>query len=100
MVYWPLRVDQMRDAMQNDVPAGDSHEEAAPFLTERMRLCRREPEDDFFCLRYEVWYPSLDCALRTKFRTSPGCLHCQQGRFNLKRHDQALRSVRFPAPDA
>ena len=48
-------------------------------------------EDDFYCLRYSVWYPSLDCAYRTKFRTAPGCLNCDQGRFNLKRHADAFR---------
>jgi hypothetical protein len=51
--------------------------------------------DDFFCLRYRVWYPSFDCAIRTRFQTSPGCSHCDQGRFNLKRHDIAIRSVRW-----
>lgn len=60
--------------------------------------CRyRHTEDDFFCLRYQVWYPSLDCAIRTFYRTSPGCLRCEQGRFNLKRHASELRSIRFPA---
>jgi hypothetical protein len=50
----------------------------------------RDPGDDFFCLRYEVWYPSFDCALRTAFDTCPGCRACEQGRFNLKRHRTAL----------
>ncbi len=59
-------------------------------------LGTREPGDDFYCLRFEVWYPSYDCALRTRFRTSAGCLRCDQGRFNLKRHASALRGVRFP----
>ncbi|HKQ60211.1 MAG TPA: hypothetical protein VJS92_02930 [Candidatus Polarisedimenticolaceae bacterium] len=52
-------------------------------------------EDDFYCLRYAVWYPSIDCALRTKYRTAPGCLRCDQGRFNLKRHAAALARIRF-----
>jgi len=56
---------------------------------------RREPGDDFFCLRYRVWYPSFDCAIRTKFQTSEGCLRCDQGRFNLKRHAVAVRGVRW-----
>lgn len=47
-------------------------------------------EDDFFCLRYQVWYPSFDCAIRTRFVTAPGCSSCDQGRFNLKRHAIAL----------
>ena len=61
----------------------------------------RDTEDDFVCLRYQVWYPSLDCAIRTKFNTAPGCRNCDQGRFNLKRHAGALRAVRmrFPAED-
>ena len=56
---------------------------------------RREPGDDFFCLRYRVWYPSFDCAIRTKFQTSEGCVRCDQGRFNLKRHAVAVRGVRW-----
>jgi hypothetical protein len=53
------------------------------------------PGDDFFCIRYRVWYPSIDCAFRTRFHTAEGCLRCDQGRFNLKRHHGALRGVRF-----
>ncbi len=64
----------------------------------RARCTHRDAEDDFFCLRYQVWYPSYDCAIRTKFRTSPGCLNCEQGRFNLKRHAAALQGVRFHLP--
>jgi hypothetical protein len=56
---------------------------------------RPAPGDDFFCLRYRVWYPSYDCAIRTQFRTSEGCVRCDQGRFNLKRHAAAVRAVRW-----
>ena len=56
---------------------------------------KRGVEDDFYCIRYRVWYPSYDCAIRTRFRTSDGCLRCDQGRFNLKRHAEALRGVRW-----
>jgi len=56
---------------------------------------QREADDDFFCLRYQVWYPSFDCAIRTKFQTSPGCARCEQGRFNHKRHATALVRYRF-----
>jgi hypothetical protein len=59
---------------------------------------RREPGDDFFCLRYRIWYPSIDCAFRTRFATSAGCARCDQGRFNLKRHAKALGGARFPMP--
>lgn len=58
----------------------------------------RDPGDDFYCLRYGVWYPSMDCAFRTRFRTSPGCAGCEQGRFNLRRHGVALRGVRWTGP--
>jgi hypothetical protein len=46
--------------------------------------------DDFYCLRFAVWYPSFDCAFRTKFQTCPSCSNCDQGRFNLKRHAALL----------
>ena len=63
------------------------------------RCSHRDTEDDFFCLRYRVWYPSLDCAIRTRFRTSPGCRRCEQGRFNLKRHLDVVVRSRFRYPD-
>ena len=50
----------------------------------------KDTRDDFFCLRFRVWYPSEDCAFRTRHRTSPGCLACDQGRFNLARHGRSL----------
>ena len=62
-----------------------------------MGSLHRGPEDDFFCLRYRVWYPSIDCAVRTKFKTCGGCLDCDQGRFNLKRHLVTLGGRRFPS---
>ncbi len=49
-----------------------------------------EAEVDFHCLRYGVPYPSIDCAFRTLYKTCPGCLDCEQGRFNLKRHRETL----------
>jgi hypothetical protein len=56
----------------------------------------RDLEDDFFCLRFGVWYPSFDCAIRTRYRTCPSCRDCEQGRFNLKRHGSALAQLRRP----
>ena len=56
----------------------------------------RDVEDDFFCLRFKVWYPSFDCAIRTRYRTCPSCRDCEQGRFNLKRHGSALAQLRRP----
>jgi hypothetical protein len=54
----------------------------------------RDANDDFFCLRFRVWYPSVDCAYRTLHRTCPGCFDCEQGRFNLKRHRSMLEPAR------
>lgn len=71
--------------------------ETAP---ERAAEGTREPGDDFFCHRYSVWYASFDCAIRTRFHTSAGCLRCDQGRFNLKRHTLAIRGVRWRLPAA
>ena len=69
---------------------GDQNRELPHHAAARMRCDYRHPEDDFFCNRFQVWYPSLDCAFRTRFRTSDGCLDCEQGRFNLKRHSREL----------
>ena len=46
----------------------------------------RDPADNFYCIRYRVWYPSVDCAIRTLYKTTPACEDCDQGRFNLRRH--------------
>ena len=59
-----------------------------------MRCSHRGPDDDFFCLRYQVWYASFDCAIRSRFRTCVGCLDCEQGRFNLQRHRTAVGRLR------
>jgi hypothetical protein len=79
-------------------------ENSLPVLPSGRACCtHRGPEDDFFCLRFGVWYPSLDCAYRTRWRTAPGCANCDQGRFNLKRHAASLsrlRPHRLPADGA
>jgi hypothetical protein len=74
---------------------GEPVQSLAPHYPHRMRCSHRDPEDNFFCNRYQVWYPSFDCAVRTKFRTSDGCRDCEQGRFNLKRHSADLCSPTF-----
>ena len=73
----------------------DAHDDAPDDAPSTNPAGTRQPGDDFICNRYRVWYPSFDCALRTRFRTSAGCLRCDQGRFNLKRHESALRGVRL-----
>lgn len=60
----------------------------------------RDTTDDFFCLRFQVHYPSLDCAIRTKHRTCPACFDCDQGRFNLKRHERSPAVLRFRLPSS
>ncbi len=67
---------------------------ALPLSREGIACRHRGPDDDFFCLRYQVWYPSQDCALRTRYKTCTGCLNCDQGRFNLKRHERELARSR------
>ena len=59
----------------------------------------RSAEDDFYCLRFDVWYPSFDCAVRTRYNTCRACMNCDQGRFNLKRHAEALGRIRFHYDD-
>jgi len=58
----------------------------------------REREDDFFCLRFGVWYASFDCAIRTHFDTAPGCRNCDQGRFNHRRHRATIRPRDYRLP--
>ena len=75
--------------------SGQLHRIGEEENTPSMRCSHRGPGDDFFCLRYQVWYASLDCAIRSRFRTCTGCLDCEQGRFNLKRHRAALSRSRL-----
>jgi len=80
----------------------DQTAEKATGRDEVGRGCCRETRDDFFCLRHGVWYNSVDCAYRTKFHTCPSCENCEQGRFNHKRHNDALsilHPLRFLAAD-
>ena len=73
----------------------DPHEDVEDDAQGTIPVGTRATGDDFFCLRYRVWYPSFDCAIRTRFHTAEGCLRCDQGRFNLKRHDAAVRGIRW-----
>ena len=63
---------------------------------EPARASPRLPGDDFYCLRYRLWYASRDCAYRTLHATAPGCEGCDQGRFNLRRHVGTLLRVEAP----
>jgi len=68
----------------------------SPFIRPRSGL-DFETGCDFYCLRFRVWYPSADCATRTRFQTYDGCRNCDQGRFNLKRHADSIGN-RPPLP--
>ncbi len=73
--------------------------QARPTDVNPMEAARnRQDGDEFYCLRFRVWYPSLDCAFRTLHRTCGGCLNCDQGRFNLKRHRTTLLRIRSFRP--
>ena len=76
-------------------PTRPSQEPALPVAPS---CSHRGPVDDFICLRFRVWYPSFDCAVRTRYRTCNGCLDCEQGRFNLKRHAAAVEQLRVAWP--
>lgn len=68
----------------------------AKHVVESMRRHLKLPGDDFYCWRFQVWYDSLDCAVRTLHRTAPGCRDCEQGLRNLalNRGD----ALRVPVP--
>ncbi len=95
MLYWtfdPYEFQESDLGQLRPVPA------TAPATA--TACAHRGADDDFFCLRFGVWYPSVDCAYRTLHRTCPGCLNCEQGRFNLKRHRPALRRQRAALGEA
>jgi len=50
-----------------------------------MQCSHRAAEDDFFCEKYQIWYPMRDCNFRVLHRTFEGCVTCFQGRVNLRR---------------
>jgi len=49
--------------------------------------------DDFFCVKYQVWYALADCNLRVLHRTYQGCVDCFQGRVNLRDRAAAVDGV-------
>lgn len=61
-----------------------------------IRCSFKAEEDDFYCWKYQIWYPSVDCAYRVKFKTFKGCLNCNQGHLNLKAHRWDLRKAKWP----
>lgn len=51
---------------------------------------QRGPHDDFYCWKYQVWYPSRACIFRHSRRTYPACSDCFQGRLNLRHAERGL----------
>jgi len=56
---------------------------------------QREPGDDFYCFKYQVWYRLDDCCFRHFYRTTPGCADCAQGEMNLLRLASVPRRPRY-----
>ena len=52
--------------------------------TPAIQCGHRCADDDFFCAKYQVWYPLADCNIRVLHRTYQGCVDCFQGRVNLR----------------
>jgi hypothetical protein len=52
---------------------------------------RRGPRDDFFCWRFQIWYPSEDCVFRHSRRTYHECSGCFQGRMNQRYLEKGLK---------
>ena len=50
----------------------------------------RGPLDDFFCWKFQIWYPSEDCVYRHRNRTYHECAGCFQGRMNLRHLEKGL----------
>ena len=57
-----------------------------------LRSTYKAPDDDFFCWKFQIWYPSIDCAYRNLHRTCTPCADCAQGRRNLERRAPDLAS--------
>jgi hypothetical protein len=49
-----------------------------------LRCTYKAPDDDFFCWKFQLWYPSIDCAYRVQHQTCEPCSDCAQGRRNLE----------------
>ncbi len=60
--------------------------------TSSLRCTYKAPDDDFFCWKFQIWYPSLDCAYRNLHRTCAPCADCAQGSRNLERRATDLAS--------
>lgn len=75
-------------------PAG---EDSAPVRSGAgsLRCTYKAPEDDFFCWKFQLWYPMIDCAYRNFYRTCTPCANCAQGHRNLERRAVDLAQRRW-----
>jgi hypothetical protein len=53
-------------------------------MSSDLQLAPSGAETDFFCVKYQVWYPLEDCNYRVAHATYHGCVDCFQGRVNLR----------------
>jgi hypothetical protein len=60
-----------------------------------LRCTYKGNDDDFFCWKFQLWYPSIDCAYRVQHRTCSPCADCAQGRRNLERRAPDLSRRRW-----
>jgi|SoiMethySBSTD1v2_1073268.scaffolds.fasta_scaffold3144999_1 hypothetical protein len=58
----------------------------------------RSPRDDFFCIKYQVWYRLDDCVYRGVHKTFPGCVSCFQGHLNIRSRETGSRPLAMTAP--
>ena len=56
---------------------------------------QRQPGDDFYCFKYQVWYRLEDCVFRHFYETCEGCADCGQGEMNLLKLGTAPRRPRY-----
>lgn len=70
----------------------------APAMT--MSEDSRGPRDDFFCWRFQIWYPSEDCVYRHENKTYRECAGCFQGRMNLRHIERGVRPPVFSPPSS
>lgn len=61
----------------------------------KMQQDYRGPRDDFFCWKFQIWYPSEDCVTRHVHKTHRDCAGCFQGRMNLRHIEKGEKAPVF-----
>lgn len=78
-----------------EAPATGEPGGPAPRRGASLRCTYKSPGDDFYCWKFQIWYPSIDCAYRVQNRTCSPCSNCAQGRRNLERRAEDLSRRRW-----